>query len=132
MRRPKFLKSTFRAIQKEAKKTADLNRGEVCGLILDNGSFLELIRVRNKSKSGGGFSFYFNEIRTIQKMASLLNHEIVGTFHSHPVGLANPGPADLRHTVDGSIMLIFDVMGRSAWLWRIKRKRGRQLQFSLI
>jgi proteasome lid subunit RPN8/RPN11 len=132
MRRAKFLKSHFKTIQKEAKKMAEMHGGEVCGLIVDNGSFFELIQVRNKSKRSGSFSFYVEEVRAIQKMATLREHEIVGTFHSHPVGLPNPGPADLLHAVDDSIMLIFDVMGRSARLWRIRKQNGKQLQFSLM
>ena len=118
MRRVKFLKSQFVTVQKAAKKLADLNGREVCGLLLDNGSFLELIQVRNKTKRAGGFSFYVAEIRAICKKASLHGCEIVGTFHSHPVGLPEPGPADLFHAEDDELMLLFDVIGRAARLWQ--------------
>ena len=75
-------------MQKEAAKLAKAGGKELCGLILDNGYFLELVLVRNKSKRSGGFSFNFGEVSAIQKMARLCNHEIVGTFHSHPLGLS--------------------------------------------
>jgi len=94
--------------------------------------FFELIQVRNKTKRGGGFSFYSREIRAIRKMAPLIKHEIVGTFHSHPVGLPAPGPSDLHNAVDDSIMLIYDVMGRSAKLWYVKNLKAINLEFSLI
>jgi len=126
------LKSQFKKIEKDAQKLAKLNGGELCGLILDNGVFCELIQVRNKTKRAGGFSFYFAEVRATRKMAHLVKHEIVGTFHSHPVGLPAPGPSDLHNAVDDSIMLIYDVIGRSARLWYVKDLKARKLEFSLI
>jgi proteasome lid subunit RPN8/RPN11 len=128
----RFLKSQFEKIKEGAIKAAESNGSEVCGLILDNGSFFELVQVRNKTRRGGGFSFYFADVRAIRKWAALCDHEIVGTFHSHPVGLSTPGPSDLRSAVDDSLMLIFDVIGRSAQLWYIKDAASKQLDFSLI
>jgi proteasome lid subunit RPN8/RPN11 len=132
MRRPKFLKSQFKTIQKEANNEAKLNGHEICGLILDKGSFVELIQVKNKTKRGGGFSFYYGEVRAIRKKASLCGFEIIGTFHSHPVGLPNPGHSDLHHAMDDSIMLIFDVIGQCARLWRIKDQKAKQLAFVFV
>ena len=131
MQRIKFLKSQFKKVQKEAKRIAVLNGGEVCGLILNNGAFFELVQVRNKTKSGGGFSFYFSEIRAIERAASLIDHEIVGTFHSHPVGLPQPGFSDLFNAVDDSLLLIFDVLGHSARLWHVKNQKSKPIGFSL-
>src|SRR3954471_19538557 len=101
MRRPfRFLKFQFSTIQTKAKLSALQTGHEICGLILSNGYFFELLQVRNKSKRGGGFSFYFREIRGIEKMARLYNHEIAGTFHSHPAGVATPGHSDVSNAVD--------------------------------
>jgi proteasome lid subunit RPN8/RPN11 len=132
MKQIRILKTQFKEIQIAARNSAKLNGREVCGLILDNGYFFELIQVRNKTKRGGGFSYYYNEIRAIEKMARTFKHEIVGTFHSHPVGLAVPGPSDVKYALDDDVMLIFDVLGRSAKLWHIKNKKVRELRFSLI
>jgi proteasome lid subunit RPN8/RPN11 len=133
MKRPlRFLKSQFSTIQAKAKLSALKQEHEICGLILFNGHFFELLQVRNKSKRGGGFSFYYREIRGIEKMARLYNHEIVGTFHSHPAGVATPGPSDLSNAVDDSIMLIYDVTGQSAALWHIKNRKSKRLQFVLL
>ena len=132
MSRPRFLRSQFKKQQREANDAAKLRGAEVCGLILDNGSFLELVQLRNKSKRGGGFSFYFSEVRAIRKWASLCNHEIVGTFHSHPLGLPTPGQSDLRNAVDDSLMLIFDVLGHSAQLWHVKDSVPRRMAFYLL
>jgi proteasome lid subunit RPN8/RPN11 len=132
MRRIKFLKHQYEKMQSGARRLAKIDGREICGLILDNRYFFELIEVRNKTKRGGGFSFYYNEVRAIRKMARLCKHEIVGTFHSHPVGLSTPGESDLHNAVDGSMMLIFDVMGGSAEFWHIKNQKGKRLRFSLL
>src|SRR5512138_2697259 len=102
----KFLASQLRQISKEARDAAKANGAEICGLILYNGHQCELVQVRNKAKRGGGFAFYYSEVRCIQKIAEVCQHEIVGTFHSHPVGLPQPGKTDLQNAVENSIMLI--------------------------
>ena len=130
-RTARFLKSQFRTVLRKATLSARRNGGEICGLIVDNGYFLELRQVRNKTRRGG-FSFYFGEIRTIQKMARSFNHEILGTFHSHPKGVAIPGPSDLFNAVDDSIMLICDVIGQSASLWHIRGRKSKRLRFVLL
>ncbi len=104
----------------------------MCGLILANGLFFELVLTRNKSKRGGGFAFYYKDVRAIQAMARMCDHEIVGTFHSHPVGLATPGPSDISNALNDSLLLIFDVVGKCAQLWHVKEKSVKQLPFSLI
>ena len=132
MKRYRLLKSQFDNASRLAGKSAKINGTEICGLLVDNGFFIELVHVRNKSRRGGGFSFYLNEIRAIQKMAKTFDHEILGTFHSHPVGLPEPGKSDRTYALDNSVMLIFDVMGKKAGLWRIKNKKALPLEFDLI
>jgi proteasome lid subunit RPN8/RPN11 len=130
--RIKFLKPQFKALQSESEKLAKSGGREICGLILDNGYFLELISIRNKVNRGGGFAFYFQDVRAICKWAKLSKHTVVGTFHSHPLGVAQPGPADLHNAVEDSLMLIFDVTGRSGALWIIKNKTKKKRLFVLV
>jgi proteasome lid subunit RPN8/RPN11 len=132
MRRIKFSKHQLKGMAQQARKMAEANGTEICGLIVNNGDFCELIRVRNKTKRGGGFSFYFGEIRAIQKVAEKCKHEIVGTFHSHPVGLPAPGPSDIANAVDDSLMLIYDVTGRSVKLWHINRQKAKSLRYKVV
>ncbi len=105
---------------------------EVCGLLVDKGDFLELVQVRNKCKAGGGFAFYVGEVRAVQKRVAASGREIVGTFHSHPVGVAAPGRSDIRHAVDDSLMLICDVTGREWALWHIEQEKARAVEFSVL
>ena len=128
----RFLRIHFERIEREAQRAAAKGGREICGVILSNGSFLELVSVRNKTKRGGGFSFYFDEIRSIEKFCTVCQHEIVGTFHSHPAAPAKPGPRDLEHAVHNSLMLIYDVQGRAANLWHIKRRNAKKVQYKLI
>jgi proteasome lid subunit RPN8/RPN11 len=128
----KMLYSSLVFASKQARQAAKDNGREICGLLINNGYFIELVHVRNKCKTGGGFAFYVNEIRAIKKMTLVLNHEIIGTFHSHPVGLAEPGKSDIYYAVNDSLMLIFDVFGKKYALWHIQDKKAKPVQFDII
>lgn len=109
------------------------NRGmEICGLLIDNGYFVELLEVKNKTKRGGGFSFLYEEIKTIQKISKMFKHEIIGTFHSHPSYIAEPSESDVKGALNDSLMIVIDVMGRNALLWHIKDRKKVKLKLKLI
>lgn len=112
--------------------SANQNGQEICGLLVDNGYFIELIKVNNKIKEGGGFAFYVNEIRFLQKAVNKMDHEIIGTFHSHPAYIAEPGDGDIQNALDDSYMLIIDAMDKEVGLWHIKDQKKRKKQFELI
>jgi len=52
---------------------------------------------------------------------------LMGSFHSHPIGYAKPGKGDLQYAIRSNVkfLLIYDVCGRDAKLWRLKRTRGK-------
>ncbi len=105
---------------------------EICGLLVDNSYFIELVRLRNKNRRGGGFAFYTSEVRAIEKASNILHHEIVGTFHSHPAYLADPSDSDVSEAIDDSLMLVVDVIDRKAALWHIKNQKKKRLDFQEI
>ena len=72
------------------------------------------------------------DVRQIAAAVKTLRQEIVGTFHSHPVGIAKPGKTDIEHAVDDSLMFIFDCTAKSGGLWRIKSGRARPLAFAFV
>jgi len=86
----KIKNKQLRRLIKNAIAASKDDGKEICGLIVDTGYFLELIQVKNKIKSGGGFRFYLPEIKKIEKAVSVINYEIVGTFYSHPFYIAQP------------------------------------------
>ena len=81
---------------------------EICGFLVDNGYFIELIPLQNTQTKGGG------------------------TFHSHPTYLAEPGESDIKFAVDDSLMLVIDVLDKKVGLWSIKDKQKKKLRFTLI
>ena len=121
-------KGHLRAITRIAVQEAK-NDAEICGLLIDNGYFIEIIRAHNKSRSGGSFSFYFKEIRGIRNFCKRLGYQLVGTFHSHSADFAVPSTSDIENSVDGQLMLIIDAMRKKAVLWRIKKKRARKVKY---
>ncbi len=131
-RKYQYLKTQLNEVIQVSAKEAKKEGKEICGLLVDNGYFIELVQVENKVKKGGGFSFYYKEIRAIQKAVKVLSHEIIGTFHSHPSYINAPGGTDIENALDDSFMLIIDVIKRKAGFWHIKNGKAREITFKLI
>ena len=117
---------------RRARAVARGDGKEICGLLIHNGHFIEIIETKNRSNRGGSFVFDAREIKNIERATGKLNHEIIGTFHSHPAATANPGDGDISSAVDDSLMLIIDCMGNDATLWKIKNKRARRIKYKSI
>ncbi len=128
----RFLKKQVQKIIKKAKQTAKNNGTEICGLLVDNGYFLELLSVKNRSKKGGSFQFCQQEVQFIEKAVKKMNHKIIGTFHSHPYYIAKPSDSDIEDAFDDEVMLIIDVLDGKVGLWYIKDKKTKKLKFKLI
>jgi len=105
---------------------------EIRGLLVHTGHCLSFARTRNSSRRAGGFVLSRMDVRRIVAAAKALDHEVVGTFHSHPLGLAKPGQSDIDHAVDDSLMFIFDCLGKVGRLWRIKRGKAQSLNFRFL
>jgi proteasome lid subunit RPN8/RPN11 len=128
----KIIKIDLSRTVREAKRAARNDGKEICGLLIHNGHFIELMRTINISENSGKFEFDVKQVRAIKRAADLLGHEIVGTFHSHPVSEARPGPGDIEGAVDDSLMLIVDCMGDEARLWKIKDGQARRMRMEII
>jgi proteasome lid subunit RPN8/RPN11 len=131
-KQPRLLRKELAKLIKNANSLARKNGKEICGLLIDNGHFLELIQVRNRSKKGGSFSFDSREIGSIERAAKKLKHEILGTFHSHPYFSAIPGKSDLANVSEDEYMLIIDSMGKKASLWHVRNDRKKEIKFQLL
>ncbi len=116
----------------EAVHAATEGGKEICGLLVRNGYFIDLIQVRNKSKRVGSFEFYLREIRSIQNAVERLRYRIIGTWHSHPFSDAKPGEEDIENALDDEVMLIISVTNKNAALWQVENKQVLQLKFSLL
>ncbi len=105
---------------------------EVCGLLIDNGHFLQIRETRNISKRKGSFQLDMREVNSICRAAEKLGSKVVGTFHSHIAWFPKPGESDIRGAEEGSLMLIIDSMDRQIGLWRISHARAYARHFELI
>lgn len=119
----------FRILRQACRSTHETAGAEICGLIVDTGYHLSFVPTRNVSSRVGSFALSRPDVRRIVAAAMVLGQEVVGTFHSHPVGLAVPGKTDIMHAVDNSLMFIFDCMDRKGCLWKIKGGKARSLPF---
>lgn len=117
---------------RKARNAARDNGREIAGLLIHNGHFIEILETRNAREEGGHFRFDERQIKAIKKAVKELDHEIVGTFHSHPAYFAKPGEVDIEGAVDGSLMLIIDCTDGEARLWRIKNGKARHVNIETI
>ncbi len=94
-----LLRSEFARLLREATRLSRQGT-EICGLLIDTGRHLRFLQTRNISPRRGGFAFSPREVRRVVAELKTSGHEVVGTFHSHPVGLPAPGPSDIENAVD--------------------------------
>lgn len=126
-------KSQYKRVLREACRSAwETDGSEICGLIIDTGCHLSFVTTRNVSSRAGGFVLSRPDVRRIAAGVKILGQEILGTFHSHPVGIAKPGKTDIEHAVDDSLMFIFECTAKRGALWRIKGGRARPLPFAFL
>ena len=128
----KLIKKDVMELIRKARKAARDDGKEIAGLLIHNGHFLEIMETRNVCEKSGHFRFDEKQIKAIKKAVRELDHEIVGTFHSHPAYFAKPGDTDIKWAVDDSLMLIIDCMDREARLWRIRDGKAREVNMEMI
>jgi proteasome lid subunit RPN8/RPN11 len=128
-----LLKSEFARLLREAVCVSQQRPGtEICGLLIDTGSRLRFVQTHNACRRPGSFAFSAPEVRRVIAAVSSSGQEVVGTFHSHPVGLPSPGPFDIENAVDDSLMFLFDCIDRGGRLWRIRKGRAHPLRYGFV
>ncbi len=124
-------KELSRTIRK-AKRLARKDANELCGFLVHNEHFIELIEAKNKSRKKGHFKINKKQYHRIKTAIKTLRHDLIGSYHSHPVSKAQPGPGDIEGSENNSLMLIIDCIGNEAKLWRIKDKKAREIKYKTI
>lgn len=127
-----IIKKDLKRLIINARKAARTDGMEICGLLIQNGHFIELLETKNIAKQCGHFEFDGKQIRSIMQAVKTLNHEIIGTFHSHPSSFAKPGSGDIHSAVDDSLMMLIDCIAGEARLWHIKNNKAWQVKFETI
>lgn len=119
--------SQLRRLRTLAERRQKSGQREVCGLILsDDGFRLRLAYLPNQASRPGQFLIKGQAYESARDRAKRQGESILGTFHSHPVSEAIPGAGDIKNATSGSLMLIYDVCGREAKLWKIRKVRGHR------
>jgi len=118
--------SDLRTLRRLAKTAQELDQSEVCGLLLSNdGSRLELRHLPNQARKPGRWLVKDDVYAAEKVRAHSAGKVIVGSFHSHPVSEAIPGSGDIQSAdAFAPLMLIYDVCGQEAKLWRVRTPRG--------
>ena len=100
---------------------------EVCGvLVVDKQQNLDLVFAKNHSSRSCRFEIDLDEVRDIRRDMKARGMTVVGSFHSHPVGLWMPGPGDCESAALNFLMLVYDVTGRQLASWRIVKAGERK------
>ena len=91
-----------------------------------------LVPVINTSTRKGSFAMHRREWSRIERAARVIGASVAGTYHSHLLSEARPGDGDLQGACDGDLMLILDTVGKTARLWRVRRRHAYSVNFELI
>jgi proteasome lid subunit RPN8/RPN11 len=117
----------WRRLSRRAYAAQQRHHAEVCGLFAsDKDRRIALFFVRNESSRGGHCEFGWDQFHHSRKRIRVEGYRYLGIFHSHPIAEAIPGEGDLRHARVNEMMLIQDVCGIRARLWRITRRGARK------
>ena len=121
----------WRRLRRKSLAAQQLDQSEVCGLLcLNRIGCLVLHFLENTASKPGGWQLSESTIRGAADNAQWIGLRVLGTFHSHPISWAIPGPSDRRSITMRSWQLIYDVCGTDAKLWR-RDRRGRLRQAPL-
>ena len=98
---------------------------EVCGaLIGNNGEVRTAVRIVNHSiDPERGFLIPAEDVLRIERAAETQGQAVLGFYHSHPAGNAEPSSADLENAVPGYLYLILSGNG-DARAWRLREDRS--------
>lgn len=125
-RRPYILPSSeWRRLQLKAYHAQQQNHLEVCGVLVTGlEKRIKLWFLHNCSKQPYHYALNMTDFRTIQNLIANQNQHLLGSFHSHPISEAVPGPGDLEKAFFKGVELIYDVCGEQAKLWSVKKCQG--------
>lgn len=95
---------------------------EVCGVVVVNArGRIKLRFLLNYSTMPYTFEMRRSEAQAVQRATERNGKRVLGSFHSHPLSDAKPGPGDISKGFYRGVELIYDVCGRCARLWKVQK-----------
>jgi proteasome lid subunit RPN8/RPN11 len=93
---------------------------EICGLLaLSDGEYLQLHPILNENTCSYKYQLSRSAIREAQRKLKGRGLEVIGSFHSHPLGYAVPSQGDFASAFYKKLELIYDVCAREIKVWRL-------------
>jgi proteasome lid subunit RPN8/RPN11 len=88
---------------------------ECCGLLLgDDHRIIQAVRARNELASRARYRIHPEDHFAAVRKARAQHVDVIGAYHSHPAGLAQPSPTDREEAVgEGFLYLIVALGARS-------------------
>jgi proteasome lid subunit RPN8/RPN11 len=117
----------WRRLRRRAYSAQQTGCFEVCGVFgATRDRQIALIFLKNAGARPGHFDINLCEFRQARTQLRLFGVRYMGIFHSHPISEAKPGPGDIRGAPKNSFMLIYDVCGTDARLWKLVVRQRRK------
>ncbi len=119
-------KKDYRRLQDRAYRAQKRDQSEVCGVLVGSNSRLALEFMKNHSKEPGAFEIKMSDVRELRQKLKRSKKRVLGYFHSHVISEAVPSKKDISDAPINSLMLIYDVCGRTSSLYRVVGTRKRK------
>jgi len=105
-------------LRDRAYRAQQRDQSEVCGVLLANAErLLRFHFMTNAAEEPGVWALDRLDLIKVRRSYSTTEWDVVGTFHSHPISEAIPGPRDFASLSVHQLQLIYDVCGRQSRLW---------------
>lgn len=129
----KLSPETLEELKNKACDAQQLDQSEVCGLLVtEDGTLLSFDFLPNESDRAGSYSLSFETLEERVAQLSKLGKTVIGSFHSHPISEAIPGPRDIENAFYNGIELIYDVCGEEARLWSKPTEEDEVCELELV
>ena len=115
-------------LHRRSYKAQQDNGAEVCGIIgCGCARRLCFQFLRNCSPDAYSYALDPDDLEVAVLDMERRGLATLGSFHSHPVGYAEPSAGDIEKGFFRGIELVYDVCGHEVKLWRKYQRRGANL-----
>jgi len=90
---------------------------------------LRLVFIKNTADRPYRYEMAWGALRRVKAVLMGKGERLMGTFHSHPLGMAKLSRGDRVACSLRASMLVYDVCGREAALWRVAKRGARRVAY---